>query len=75
MDSDQTNKEEAPKLLDEGRDFYLENGLMVLTDDYLRRRGYCCGSMCRHCPYEWENVPGHKRKTSISRSSFEDGAV
>lgn len=27
------------------------SGLMVLTSAYLRRKGYCCGSGCRHCPY------------------------
>jgi hypothetical protein len=26
--------------------------LMVLTEHFLRRRGYCCGNLCRHCPYE-----------------------
>jgi hypothetical protein len=24
---------------------------MVFTASYLRRRGYCCDSGCRHCPY------------------------
>jgi hypothetical protein len=37
--------------IDEGRDFYFENGLMVFTADYLKRRGFCCRSGCRHCPY------------------------
>ncbi|MEZ5424730.1 MAG: DUF5522 domain-containing protein [Pyrinomonadaceae bacterium] len=35
----------------EGVDFYFENGLMVLTAHFLRKRGYCCGNGCRHCPY------------------------
>lgn len=35
----------------EGRDFYLEYGLMVLTARYLEARGHCCESGCRHCPY------------------------
>jgi iron complex transport system substrate-binding protein len=35
----------------EGKDYYLENGAMVFTASYLQRRGYCCGSGCRHCPY------------------------
>jgi hypothetical protein len=26
-------------------------GLFVMTAGYLRRRGYCCGKGCRHCPY------------------------
>ena len=32
-------------------DYYIENGLMVLTAAFLRKRGYCCGNGCRHCPY------------------------
>jgi hypothetical protein len=44
----------APQLTDglkEGDDFYLERGLMVFTSRYLKNRGYCCNSGCRHCPY------------------------
>lgn len=37
--------------LTEGRDYYLENDAMVFTASYLERRGYCCGSGCRNCPY------------------------
>jgi len=32
-------------------DFYWENGFMVFTEAYHRKRGYCCQSGCRHCPY------------------------
>jgi hypothetical protein len=37
----------------EGVDFYIDpdTGLFVLTEEYLRKRGYCCGNGCRHCPY------------------------
>ena len=28
------------------------SGLSVFTADFLARRGYCCSSGCRHCPYE-----------------------
>ena len=38
-------------LVTEGRDYYNENGAMVFTASYLQRRGYCCSSGCRHCPY------------------------
>lgn len=36
-----------------GDDGYLDpvSGLFVFTAGYLRRRGRCCGSGCRHCPY------------------------
>jgi hypothetical protein len=32
--------------------YYDERGLMVLTEGYLLRRGYCCDNGCRHCPYK-----------------------
>lgn len=31
--------------------YYWENGLMVFTRAFHLRRGYCCKSGCRHCPY------------------------
>lgn len=36
----------------ESKDFYYENGYMVMTSAYLKERGYCCGSGCRHCPWK-----------------------
>lgn len=33
-------------------DYYFENGLMVFTAQYHLKRGYCCKSGCRHCPYK-----------------------
>ncbi|NOT59334.1 MAG: hypothetical protein HOP19_03815 [Acidobacteria bacterium] len=38
--------------LQEGRDFYWEGAAIVFTSEFHRRRGYCCGSGCRHCPYD-----------------------
>lgn len=33
-------------------DYYFnEHGLLVYTSCYLLKRGYCCRSGCRHCPY------------------------
>jgi Family of unknown function (DUF5522) len=31
--------------------FYMENGLIVFTEAYHRKKGYCCKHGCRHCPY------------------------
>jgi hypothetical protein len=39
------------KPLVEGEDFYWEGPYMVFTEKFLRERGYCCESGCRHCPY------------------------
>jgi uncharacterized protein DUF5522 len=38
----------------EGVDYYLENGLLVFTEHFLVRRGCCCESGCRHCPYGYK---------------------
>lgn len=32
-------------------DFYREGAVIVFTETYHLRRGYCCESNCRHCPY------------------------
>ena len=33
-------------------DYYLdEQGLVVFTANYHIKRGYCCKSGCKHCPY------------------------
>jgi len=42
--------------LKEGEDYYLENGLMVFTEKFHRKRGYCCKSGCRHCPYDFKKA-------------------
>jgi hypothetical protein len=47
---------EEPEELLEGEDFYIEDGNLVFTAAYHRKRGYCCGSGCRHCPYgDWSD--------------------
>jgi hypothetical protein len=64
----------------EGKDYYLEHGLYVFTERYHARRGYCCGSRCRHCPYPalvqaeairqrlaGEEITGGKRKEERGR--------
>lgn len=42
----------APRLV-EGVHFYREGPYVVFTELYLRERGYCCESGCRHCPWGW----------------------
>lgn len=57
-----------PKLV-EGIDYYInEQGLFVFTAKYLRDRGYCCGSGCKHCPYtreEFEDARAKKRSGKL----------
>jgi hypothetical protein len=40
---------EASELAPE--DFYMDGPYMVFTAAYHLKRGYCCNSDCRHCPY------------------------
>jgi hypothetical protein len=37
-------------------DYYFENGLVVFTEKFLKNRGYCCKSGCRHCPYGYIKI-------------------
>ncbi|MCB0473457.1 MAG: hypothetical protein KDC69_04250 [Flavobacteriaceae bacterium] len=40
-------------------DFYFdERGFRVFTEKYHLKRGYCCQSGCKHCPY------GYNKKTN-----------
>ncbi|MGB0065803.1 MAG: DUF5522 domain-containing protein [Terracidiphilus sp.] len=48
MDSERPTP--APRKLDP-EDYYFEGQLMVFTAAYHLKRGSCCGSGCRHCPY------------------------
>jgi hypothetical protein len=46
----------APTLV-EGEDYYRDGPYIVFTEAYHRRRGYCCDSGCRHCPWRDEENP------------------
>jgi hypothetical protein len=35
----------------EPEDYYFEGPNLVFTAAYHLKRGYCCNSGCRHCPY------------------------
>ncbi len=57
--SKENDKEERPVVKNtngggEEPDFYWENGLIVFTKAYHLKRGYCCKSGCRHCPYDFK---------------------
>ena len=50
----------------EGEDFYYnEQGYMVLTEKFHLAKGFCCGNGCKHCPYNYINVPEIKRRELI----------
>jgi len=44
-----------PKNIKENVDFYYnEQGYKVFTENYHLKRGYCCKSGCKHCPYGYD---------------------
>ncbi|HLX93202.1 MAG TPA: DUF5522 domain-containing protein [Puia sp.] len=57
---------------EEGVDYYFDsNGLFVLTERYLMQRGFCCGNGCRHCPYNYLNVPEPRRTELLNKQKNE----
>ncbi len=32
-------------------DYYIEDGKYVFTEQFHIKRGHCCGSGCRNCPF------------------------
>lgn len=67
MSNNKNLKPRSPKpleksVLTEGVDFYIENGLYVFSEIYLKERGYCCGNGCRHCPYDKDILPTTTKK-------------
>jgi hypothetical protein len=51
----------------EDEDFYWDGNLVVLTEKYHLARGYCCGSGCRHCPFNYDSVPEPKRSVLLQQ--------
>ena len=51
-------KQHEPTALVPGEDFYMEDGLLVMTAAYHKKRGSCCGSGCRWCPFEPKHEQG-----------------
>jgi len=56
-----------------GADGYIDpfTGLFVMTAGYLLRRGECCNSPCRHCPYKTAASPAVDRIASLLPSATE----
>jgi len=70
-------------MLIEGEDFYKENGYRVFTEVYHKKRGYCCGNGCRHCPFSVtdkykKKIPNGKgtiRKHNSDSGSIKDSSL
>ncbi|HET9099406.1 MAG TPA: DUF5522 domain-containing protein [Acidobacteriaceae bacterium] len=40
----------------DAEDYYFDGPYLVFTESYHRKRGYCCQSGCRHCPYGFQKT-------------------
>ncbi|HXC04597.1 MAG TPA: DUF5522 domain-containing protein [Bacteroidia bacterium] len=49
---------ENPKKLEPEDFYYSEEGYIVFTEKYHLKRGHCCQSGCRHCPYGFNKKTG-----------------
>jgi len=50
------------KELEPGDYYYTPEGYIVFTEQYHLKRGYCCKSGCRHCPYGYNKKTGNLEK-------------
>ena len=47
----------------EGEDYYITpEGYRCFTEKYHLKRGYCCRSGCRHCPFGFDKKTGTIKK-------------
>ena len=47
--------------LDKEEYYYSQDGYIVFTEKYHLKRGYCCQSNCKHCPFKKELIKKKKR--------------
>jgi hypothetical protein len=56
-------KNQITTKLIEGEDFYYTpEGYKCFTEKHHLKRGYCCKSGCRHCPYGFDKKTGTIKK-------------
>ena len=62
------NTPNSENKLIEGEDFYYTpEGYKCFTEKHHLKRGYCCKSGCRHCPYGYDKTTGAIKKQSDNR--------
>lgn len=50
------------KQLDSEDFYYSPQGYLVFTEKYHMKRGYCCKSGCKHCPFGYNKKTGELDK-------------
>jgi hypothetical protein len=61
MGNDMSGFSTKPSITEE--DYYLSiEGYIVFTDKYHLKRGYCCKSGCKHCPFGYDKKTNEIKK-------------
>ena len=61
MESDMLGFSRKPGLTEE--DYYLSiEGYIIFTEKYHLKRGYCCKSGCKHCPFGYDKKTNQIKK-------------
>jgi DNA replicative helicase MCM subunit Mcm2 (Cdc46/Mcm family) len=50
-------------------DYYKEGDRVVFTALFHSKRGFCCGNLCRHCPYKPKHI---KYNTEMDLNELEN---
>ena len=54
--------------MNEEADYYInEEGLFTFTARHHLKRGHCCGNGCRHCPFDFVEVPEPRRSLLLQK--------
>jgi hypothetical protein len=59
----------SPHVEESSEEYYFENGFLVFTAAYHLKRGSCCGSRCRHCPFQPQYIAGTKTTTLSQKTA------
>jgi hypothetical protein len=54
---DLNRNQEPEKTSENDEDCYWDGPYLVFTEAYHLKRGYCCNSGCRHCPWKDKEAP------------------
>ena len=50
------------------KDYYMSpEGYIIFTEKYHLKRGFCCKSGCKHCPYDYD------KQTDLIKKKKNDG--
>ena len=64
--------------LEEGIHYYMEGERVIFTALFHIKRGQCCGTGCRHCPYTPKHTKGKvviaEKILKFTHNNFNNGA-